>query len=175
MSAVVYDHAGSSQSRGVVLIHSCPRAVASHIEWALAKVLGAEVSVQWAPQPVEPHTVRAEIIWIGKQGMGARIASALLAFKNIRYEVTEDSNSRHEGERFAVTPTLGLFRASMGQFGDVMVHEDRLRNVINQAEATGESIVVEINRLLGQPWDAELEVFRAAHADSNIRVLHHVS
>jgi len=56
-----------------------------------------------------------------------------------------------------------------------MVHEDRLRNVINQAEATGESIAVEINRLLGQPWDAELEVFRAAHTDSNIRVLHHVS
>ena len=175
MSVVVHDHAGSSQSRGVVFIHSCPRAVASHIEWALATVLGSEVSVEWAAQPVEPHTVRAEIIWFGKQGMGARIASALLAFKNIRYEVTEDSNSSHEGERFAVTPTLGLFRASIGQFGDVMVHEDRLRNVINQADAKGESIIDEINRLLGQPWDAELEVFRAAHVDPNIRVLHHVS
>ena len=175
MSVVVYDHAGSTQSRGVVFIHSCPRAVASHIEWALAKVLGSEISVEWALQPVEPHTVRAEIIWIGKQGMGARIASALLAFKNIRYEVTEDSNSHHEGERFAATPALGLFRASIGQYGDVMVHEDRLRNVITQTDATGESIADEINRLLGQPWDAELEVFRAAHADSNVRVLHHVS
>ncbi len=175
MSAVVYDRAGSIEGRGVVFVHSCPRAVAAHVEWALAKALGTEISVEWAPQPVEPHTLRAEIIWIGKQGTGARIASSLLAFKNIRYEVTEDSTSSHEGERFAATPALGLFRASIGQYGDVMVHEDRLRNVLTQTHATGESIADEINRLLGQPWDAELEVYRKSHADSNIRVLHHVS
>lgn len=175
MSVVVYDRDGSDESRGVVFIHSCPRAVSVHVEWALAKAVGNDISIEWAPQPAEPHSVRAEILWVGKFGSGARIASALLAFKNIRYEVTEDSTTRHEGERFAATPTLGLFRASIGQYGDVMVHEDRLRNVLTQVDATGGSIAEEIHRLLGQPWDAELEAFRASHADSNIRVLHHVS
>lgn len=175
MSVVAYGHAGSIESRGVVFIHSCPRAVSTHVEWALEKVVGAELSIQWSPQPVEPNTVRAEIMWLGKQGMGAQLASALLAFKQVRYEVTEDSSAGHEGERFAATPTLGLFRATIGQYGDVMVHEDRLRSVMTQADATGESIAEEIHRLLGAPWDAELEAFRVAHSDSNVRVLHHVS
>lgn len=175
MSVVVHDPAGSVQSQGVVFVHSCPRAVVPHVQWALAKVMGSEFVVDWAPQPVDQHTVRSEIMWVGKRGTGARFASALFAFKNIRFEVTEDSDARHEGERFAATPALGLFRASIGEYGDVMVHEDRLRNVISQADLTVESITRELNRLLGQPWDAELEAFRSAHADSNVRVLHHVS
>lgn len=179
MSVIAYGRASSTPSKGVVFIHSCPRAVTSHIEWALAKAIGAEFTkdftIEWSVQPVEPHTVRAEIIWTGPQGLGAQIASSLLAFKNIRYEVTEDPSPGREGERFAATPSLGLFRASIGHHGDVMVHEDRLRSVLAQADATGENMAEEIKRLLGSPWDAELEAFRVAHADSNIRVLHHVS
>ena len=44
MSAVSYSRVGSAsesaQSRGVIFIHACPNAVAPHLEWALAKVLG---------------------------------------------------------------------------------------------------------------------------------------
>lgn len=92
MSAVSYSRVGSesAQSRGVIYIHACPNAVAPHLEWALAKVLGTEVPMEWAPQPVAPGQLRSQIIWSGKQGMGARIASALLAFHHARYEVTED-------------------------------------------------------------------------------------
>lgn len=175
MSVVAYGRASSIPSRGVIFIHSCPRAVTSHVEWALSKALGTECAAEWRAQPVEPQSMRAEIIWMGPQGLGAQIASGLLAFKNIRYEVTEDPSAGREGERFAATPTLGLFRASIGPHGDVMVHEDRLRSLITQADATGENMADEIQRLLGAPWDAELEAFRVAHADSNIRVLHHVS
>jgi hypothetical protein len=107
--------------------------------------------------------------------MGARIASSLLAFGQVRYEVTEDPSAGHEGERFAATPELGLFRASIGAHGDVMVHEDRLRSLLVQSTATGESVAEDIRRLIGQPWDEELEAFRIAHSDSKIRVLHNVS
>ncbi len=179
MSAVSYSRVGSeseaAQSRGVIFIHSCPNAVAPHLEWALAKVLGTEVPMEWAPQPVAPRQLRSQIIWSGKQGMGARIASSLLAFGQVRYEVTEDPSVGHEGERFAATPELGLFRATIGTHGDVMVHEERLRNVIVQSTATGESVAGDIRRLIGQPWDEELEAFRIAHDDSKIRVLHNVS
>ncbi len=180
MSVIAYSHASPQmgQGRGVVFIHSCPRAVSTHVEWALAKVLKTDshsFTVQWAEQPVEPHSVRAEIMWQGPQGLGAQLASALLAFRQIRCEVTEDASTGKEGERFAATPSLGLFRASIGHNGDVMIHEDRLRNLITQSDATGESMTGELLRLLGQPWDAELEAFRVAHADSNVRVLHQVS
>ena len=179
MSAVSYSRVGSAsesaQSRGVIFIHAFPNAVAPHLEWALAKVLGTEVPMEWAPQPVAPGQLRSQIIWSGKQGMGARIASALLAFQHARYEVTEDPSSGHEGERFAATPDLGLFRATIGPHGDVMVHEERLRSLIVQSTATGESVAEDVRRLIGQPWDEELEVFRMAHEDAKIRVLHHVS
>lgn len=175
MTVVAYGRAGSIDSRGVVFIHSCPKAIAPHVEWALAKVFGTDTPITWGDQPIEPGSLRAEIIWTGAQGLGAQLASSLLAFKQVRYEVTEDASAGHEGERFAATPTLGLFRATIGQHGDVLVHEDRLRNLITQSDATGESMESEIKRLLGQPWDHELEAFRIAHEGATVRVLHQVS
>ena len=164
----------SGPARGVVFIHSVPRAVSPHLEWALAKIFGANFSVDWADQPIAPGSVRAEIIWTGAVGTGARVASALLAFAQARYEVTEDASVGREGERFVATPNLGLHRSTIGVHGDVMVHEDRIRSLIHQSAMTGESPVDELQRLIGTPWDEEIEPFRAAHADSTVRVLHAV-
>jgi hypothetical protein len=161
-------------ARGVVFIHSCPRAVSPHLEWALAKVFGTEVSIDWAEQPVAPGSVRAELIWGGPQGTGARIASALHAFRLVRHEVTEDPSPGREGERFSSTPSLGLFRATIGVHGDVMVPEERLRSAVVQAALTGESLAEEIARLIGSPWDEELEAYRCAHEGSTVRILHQV-
>jgi len=161
-------------ARGVIFIHSCPRAVSPHVEWALARVFGSRVDVDWAAQPVEPGCVRAELIWGGPLGTGARIASALHAFRQMRHEVTEDPSPGREGERFSFTPALGLFRASIGAHGDVMVPEDRLRTALSQVATTGESLADEIARLIGTPWDEELEPFRCAHEGSTVRILHHV-
>jgi len=165
---------GSTPARGVLFIHSVQSAVSPHVEWALAKVLGTTVAIDWAPQPIAPGSVRAEVLWSGPTGTGARIASALLAFTQARYEVTEDPAGEREGERFVATPSLGLHRATIGVHGDVMVHEDRLRSLLTQASATGESLAEEIRRLIGDPWDDELEPFRVAHSDSTVRLLHEV-
>jgi hypothetical protein len=54
------------------------------------------------------------------------------------------------------------------------VPEDRLKAAVIQAAVTGESLVDEIARLIGQPWDEELESFRCAHEGSTVRVLHQV-
>lgn len=161
-------------ARGVIFIHSCPRAVSPHVEWALAHVFGTQVAIDWADQPVAPGSVRAELIWGGPQGTGARIASALHPFRQLRHEVTEDPSPGREGERFSSTPSLGLYRATIGVHGDVMVPEDRLRAALVQATLTGEPLADEIARLIGTPWDEELEPFRCAHEGSTVRVLHQV-
>lgn len=167
-----------AHARGVLFVHSCSSAVAPHLEWALARVFGSTVDVDWAAQPIAPGSVRAEIIWHGPRGTASKIASALVAFSTVRFEVTEDPNSDAEGERYAVTPNLGLFRATIGVHGDVLVHEDRLRSLLVGARAAGAGqaaqIVEEIDRLIGTPWDDELEPFRVAHCDSTVRVLHEV-
>jgi hypothetical protein len=102
------------------------------------------------------------------------LASALLAFSQVHYEVTEDGIPGREGERFAATPRLGLFRANIGPFGDIMVHEERLRTALARSRATGESIIEEISRLIGSPWDDELEPFRSVHEGSTVRLMHQV-
>jgi len=158
-------------ARGVVFIHSCPRAVSPHVEWALARIFGTEVALDWAAQPVAPGAVRAELIWGGPAGTGAKVASALHSFKQLRHEVTEDPSPGREGERFSSTPVLGLFRATIGVHGDVMVPEDRLRAAIVQCAMTGDPLEEEIARLIGRPWDEELEPFRCAHEGATVRVL----
>jgi hypothetical protein len=140
----------------------------------LASVFGTQVHIDWADQPISPGAVRAEIIWTAAAGTGARLASALRAFTQVRYEVTEDGVPGREGERFAATPSLGLFRATIGPFGDVMVHEERLRTALARAQTSGTSMVDEISRLIGTPWDDELEPFRSAHDGSTVRLMHQV-
>ena len=55
-----------------------------------------------------------------------------------------------------------------------MVPEDRLKTAVVQAATTGEPLADEIARLIGQPWDEELEPYRCAHEGSSVRVLHQV-
>ena len=161
------------RTHGVVFVHSCPRAVSPHLQWALTSLFGTQVVIDWTDQPIAPGTVRAEVIWSGPAGMGARLASALLAFTQVRYEVTEDPSPGRPGERFAATPSLGLFRGDIGAHGDVLVTEERLRTALAQTALTG-GLAEEVSRLIGDPWDAELEPFRCSQAASNVRVLHEV-
>lgn len=159
---------------GVVYIHSCPRAMAPHVEWALAAIFGEPVSLDWRTQPIVPSSVRAQLPWQAVIGTGARITSALLPFPQLRCEVTENAATGRLGERFSTTPTLGLFRADIGPHGDVLVTEDRLRAAIAQAAYAGTSLDEEIGRLIGQPWDDELECFRMSAEPNALRVLEQV-
>ncbi len=163
-----------AHAHGVLFVHAVPSAMASHVEWTLGTLFRQALSVDWAPQPIAPGHVRAEIIWSGQPGTAAKVASALLGFPRARFEVTEDPRGEREGERYAATPSLGLFRAGIGPHGDVMIHENRLRALLQQPMDSVDSMAEEIDRLLGTPWDHELEPFRASHEYSTVRVLHDV-
>jgi hypothetical protein len=144
------------------------------VEWAISDVLGTRVSLDWLPQPVLPGQVRGEVSWQAKPGTAARITSALRQFKTVRYEVAEEPGKGAEGERFAVTPDLGVFRATMGPHGDIMIHEDRLRAILNAAGDDPSELRNGLNMILGAAWDAELEPFRRAGDGVPVRWLHQV-
>ena len=161
-------------TRGVVHIHSAPAALCPHVEWAVAGVLGLPAQLGWTPQPAEAGTYRAELSWQGAIGTAAALASGLRGWTRLRFEVTEEATASSEGARYSYTPDLGVFHAVAGLHGDLMIPEDRVRSAVLRARLDQGSLEHELDRLLGRPWDDELETFRYAGEGAPVRWLHQV-
>ena len=143
-------------TRGVLFVHSAPRALCPHIEWAAAEVLGSRVHLDWTEQPAARGLMRAERGWA-----------------NLRYEVTEEASVGTDGGRWSHTPDLGIFHAQTDVHGNVVVPEDRIRAALVYA-TDPERMRRELDLALGQAWDDELEPFRYAGAGAPVRWLHRV-
>ncbi|CAN5361321.1 DUF3145 domain-containing protein [soil metagenome] len=163
-----------SATRGVLYVHSAPSALCPHIEWAVGGVLGAPVNAVWTPQPAQSGSYRAELSWSGDAGTAASVASALRGWNHLRFEITEEPTTVTEGARFSFTPELGVFHAVVGLHGDIMIPEDRLKAAVVRAALGETTLVGEIDKLLGKPWDDELETFRYAGDGAPVRWLHQV-
>jgi hypothetical protein len=111
----------------VLFVHSAPRALCPHIEWAAGRALERAVNFSWAEQPVLKGAQRTEFYWEGPVGTGAKIASALRGWEHLRFEVTEDASAGGDGGRWMHTPDLGIFFAQTDTVGNVVIPEDRLR------------------------------------------------
>ena len=162
-----------SITRGVLFVHSAPRALAPHLEWAATNVLGTRVSMDWTEQPAAPGMLRAEHSWQAPAGTGATLASALRGWTHLRYEVTEEASRGVDGSRWSHTPELGIFHAATDVHGNVMVPEDRVRAALSHA-GDAQRMQQELDLALGQAWDDELEPFRYAGAGAPVRWLHRV-
>ena len=124
---------------------------------------------QRGPQPAQAGTYRAELSWAGAADSAAAVASALRGWNHLRFEITEEPTTASEGSRFSYTPELGVFHAVTGLHGDIMIPEDRLKAALGD-----NTLLVEIDKLLGKPWDDELETFRHAGDGAPVRWLHQV-
>ncbi|HXL90054.1 MAG TPA: DUF3145 domain-containing protein [Streptosporangiaceae bacterium] len=164
-------------ARGVLYVHSAPSALCPHIEWAIAGIVGVEVSLPWNGQPAAPGSVRAELTWHARVGTAGAIASALAGWNRLRFEVTEDATPGCDGVRYCYTPDLGIFTAVTGADGDILISENRLRAALMLAADTctapGAASFLEqqVDRLLGTAWDNELEPFRRAADGAPVRWL----
>ena len=168
----------TTATRGVLYVHSAPSALCPHIEWAVGGVLAHAVSLEWTPQPAQAGCYRAELSWTGDPGTGAAMASALRGWKHLRFEVTEEptlsGQGGTEGARYSYTPDLGVFHAVTGLHGDIMIPEDRLKAAVVKSALGDTTLLAEIDKLLGKPWDDELETFRHAGDGAPVRWLHQV-
>lgn len=160
-------------TRGVVFVHSAPRALCPHVEWAISTALDQRIVIEWTSQPAVGGMLRGELSWVGPAGTGARLASALRGWEHLRYEVTEDASPGTDGGRWSHTPELGIFYAQTDVHGNVVVPEDRIRAAMAHI-ADPATLRRELDLALGQAWDDELEPFRYAGAGAPIRWLHHV-
>lgn len=161
-------------ARGVLFVHSSPRALCPHVEWAVGRALGAAVNFSWVDQPVLRGTQRAEFEWVGPIGSGAVLASALRGWEHLRFEVTEEASSGTDGGRWMHTPDLGVFYAQMDALGNTVVAEDRILYALEVAAGDPEEITRELRLALGRAWDEELEPFRHAGDATPVVWLHRV-
>jgi hypothetical protein len=161
-------------TRGVLFVHSAPRALCPHVEWAAGGVLGVRLSLEWIAQSAAPGLLRAELSWQADQGTGARLTSALRGWAHLRYEVTEEPSPGVDGGRWSHTPELGIFHAVTDTHGNVMVPEDRIRAALEAASGDAERVRTELDLALGRAWDDELEPFRYAGEGAPVRWLHRV-
>lgn len=164
----------SSNSSGMVYVHSSLAALCPHVEWALARVLGEPVHLEWDAQPAGEHLRRTEFCWHGPSGTGARLASALHGWDELRFEITEDPSALTDGERWMHTPELGIFHAQTDTAGNVVVPEDRVKQALESAGASPFEIRREFRLVLGTAWDEELEPYRRAGDSSPVVWLHRV-
>lgn len=161
-------------TRGVLFVHSAPRALTPHIEWAAGGVLGARLSMDWIAQPAASGLYRTEFSWQAEQGSGARLTSALRGWAHLRYEVTEEPGQGTDGGRWSHTPELGIFHAVTDVHGNVVVPEDRIRAAMEIGFGDPERMRAELDLALGRAWDDELEPFRYAGEGAPVRWLHRV-
>lgn len=160
-----------SIARGVLFVHSTPRALCARAEWAIGDVLGSPLALLWSDQQVQPGTYRAETPWEGEIGDGARLTTALAQLLQIRFEVTEDPSPGTDGSRWSFTPSLGIFHAHTDVHGNLLIPEDRIRNVLENHPC---DLRGELDHVIGAHWDGELEEFRYAGDSAPVRYLHRV-
>lgn len=161
-------------ARGLLFVHSSPRVLCPHVEWAAGRALGAAVNFSWVDQPVLRGTQRAEFEWVGPIGSGAVLASALRGWEHLRFEVTEEASPGTDGGRWMHTPDLGVFYAQMDALGNTVVAEDRILYALEVAAGDPEEITRELRLALGRAWDEELEPFRHAGDANPVVWLHRV-
>lgn len=161
-------------ARGVIYVHSAPKALCPHLEWAVGRTLGRAVNFTWSEQSVMPGARRAEFFWEGPAGTGAALATAIRGWEHLRFEVTEDPTPRSDGGRWMHTPDLGIHYAQMDTAGNVVIPEDRVRYAMEVAAADAFELQRELDIALGTAWDDELEPFRHAGDESTVVWLHKV-
>jgi hypothetical protein len=154
-------------------MHCCPSALAPHVEWAIAGVLGHPVKLSWVAQPAAPVMLRTDATWISSIGTAARIAGALRTWPMLVFEITEEPTEVSDGERLAYVPGRGFHRSMISANGDIVVGEERIRALLSRAKGT-EDYAHGLHELLGTVWDVELEPYRQAGDGAPVTLLHKV-
>ncbi|MDO5662048.1 MAG: DUF3145 domain-containing protein [Brachybacterium sp.] len=163
-------------TQGVLYIHSAPRALAPHIEWAASGVLGVPAAMRWREQPVGRGLVRSDLTWRGREDTGSRLVSALRGWDEVRYEVHQDATPQADGARWSCTPDLGIFHAATDRAGNTVLTEDHVRGCMERARTSNDPLALqrELAIALGEPWDADLEIYRHAGEGHRMRWLRSV-
>lgn len=147
-------------SNGLVLIHSAPSSLLRHVEWTIAGVSQNPTELGWIQNLDAAGTFRTQAHYLGEQDAGATLASAFMNLKQLTFEITQDADQGILGSRWCYTPSLGMFRGSTDEVGNLVVNENQIRLAMEKAGPNVLKLQAELRRLMGQAFDDELESYR---------------
>lgn len=143
---------------GVVSIYAAPAALCPRIERTLARTLQAALPTRrlfWHTATQFSGMLSTSVDWIGPVGSGQALAEALAEWPILSFDVTEDATESWNGQRFSHTPELGLWHGETNASGDVVVSENRLRELMHSGD-----LEHGLDLALGTAWDESLEPYR---------------
>lgn len=158
-----------SQVKGELRLHSCPKYLVKHVEWALVDLMKNDLNLIWKDQNIAPMTMSTELTWLGPIGLGSRLVSILSKWPKIRLEVFQDRFNEHPAERYALSPNLGIYRAELNALGETIITENKLKAALERSRIENEPFEVELAFLIGTPWDEDLEPFRRTTEDGKLK------
>ena len=160
---------------GYVFIHACPKPLTQHVEWAISRVLGEVIRIDWIDQPAQPGSLRGEIYWQAKSSIGLDFVAELQGWPTLIFEITQETTVGLEGYRWAYSPSNGLFQSRIDAAGNTLVTENQVRSAMQRAGKNALKLQRELDQLLGAAWDSELDQYRGAAEEQNQVWLHRVA
>ncbi len=161
-------------AHGFIDIHSVPRSLSIHVQWAIQKLIEDTVSpFNWQAQPLINNHLRVAFQWEHSSSIGAQLVSQMAAWKDIRFEVTEHSDSGNL--RWMHTPDFGTVVTVIDRAGNTLVNEQQILAALEGSAGNFKLLQASLRRALAQPWDDELEPFRHAASGDNVVWLRKIS
>jgi hypothetical protein len=160
--SLAHKRAGAS---GLLVIHSAPSALRTHIEWGIQSILGTHIELTWKSQPMSAGTYRTTLTYRTSQSVTSKIATALRSWHYLRFEVRDDDG----GDFYRSTPDLGIHRAIIDGLGNILIGENQIRSAMENS-FDEESLRFALDKVLGTSWDDELEPYRGVELQEVLRL-----
>lgn len=141
---------------GQIHLHSVPVSVVSHLQWTIESIVTIAAPWVWQPQPQIPKSQVSQQLFRTSIDQLPKLVSTLFEFPNLYAEVIREPIAIGLGERWLITPKLGIKRLDINEFGNAIVDENQLRLALSDEQELAERI----SWLIGEPWERELEPLR---------------
>jgi|LakMenEpi03Aug12_release.lakeMendotaPanAssembly.Ray.scaffolds.fasta_scaffold01207_4 hypothetical protein len=147
-------------------IHACPRGLVAQIDALLASLSGTS---SWLEQNLIPDNLSASFSFKLTEDEAAELASNLYALGPIYFEMNQRIG--RTGVLFMGVPGLGVFRGELNDSGSIMLSEDRINQMVDNAAGNHREFMRLLRVSLGQSWDDIMEPFRGAKFSNNVVLL----
>jgi hypothetical protein len=147
-------------------IHACPRGLVAQIDALLESLSN---SSSWLEQDLIPVNLSADFSFKLTEDEAAELASNLYALGPVYFEMNQRLG--RTGVLFMGVPGLGVYRGELNESGSIMLSEDRINQMVDNAAGNHREFMRLLRVSLGQSWDDIMEPFRGAKFSNNVVLL----